>query len=147
MSSEATQETVRRASISMLPEVFEILDRVTEERGFQSRSQAIAELICEQANGRHATYGSDVVAGTVTLFYDEGRPGLLAQLAGIQRSHVAEVITSLHVLLENNMTMEVLLVQGPADRLKAISDELIACKGVRSGHLIVSAALLPPLHS
>ena len=147
MAEETDIEGVKRASISMQPDVFDVLDRVVVGRGFQSRSQAIAELICEQANGSHATYGSEIVAGTITLFYDESRPGLQQLLATIQRKHIAEVISSQHVLLENNHTMEVLIVQGPADRLKAIADELIACRGVRSGHLIVSPALLPPIHN
>ena len=51
-----------------------------------------------------------------------------------------------HLLLEDNHTMEVILVQGPASRLKSIADELITCKGVRSGKLTISSALIPPIH-
>ena len=42
--------------------------------------------------------------------------------------------------------MHVILLQGPATRLKLIADELITCKGVRSGKLTISSAILPPIH-
>jgi CopG family nickel-responsive transcriptional regulator len=42
--------------------------------------------------------------------------------------------------------MVVMLVQGPASRLKIIADKLITCKGVRSGKLTISSAILPPIH-
>jgi CopG family nickel-responsive transcriptional regulator len=66
-------------------------------------------------------------------------------LTDIQHRHIAEVISSLHVNLERHHTMEVILVQGQADKLKAIADELITCKGVKTGKLQLSTAVLPPL--
>ena len=43
--------------------------------------------------------------------------------------------------------LEVLLVQGPAAKLQAIADEMIALRGVVTGHLILLAAVIPPLHA
>jgi CopG family nickel-responsive transcriptional regulator len=57
-----------------------------------------------------------------------------------------EVIPSLHVHLEQNQALEVVLVQGPADKLQEIADETIVQKGVISGHLQLAAALISPLH-
>ena len=44
-------------------------------------------------------------------------------------------------------SLQVLLVQGPADRLKMISDRMIACRGVITGKLLMSTAILPPVHT
>jgi len=90
--------------------------------------------------------GDQIMAGTITLVYDESRGNLLQRLAELERLHVDEVISSHHVQLQDNHRMEVILVQGPALKLKQIADRLIACKGVRSGKLTLTSMLLPPLH-
>jgi CopG family nickel-responsive transcriptional regulator len=43
--------------------------------------------------------------------------------------------------------LEVLLVQGPAAKLQAIANEMIALRGVVTGRLQLLAAALPPLHA
>lgn len=141
------KEGIQRISISLRKSIFKALDTLVVQRGFENRSQAVAEMINQSVIDFNAECGDQVMAGTITLFYDEAKVGLLEQLSEIQRKHINEVISSQHVLLENDHTMEVLLVQGPAIRLKAITDELITCKGVKSGRLALTSTILPPLHS
>ena len=86
------------------------------------------------------------MVGTVTLFYDHLSSGVQQRLADLQRRHIAEVISSLHIHLMHNQTLEVVLVQGPADRLQSIADDLITERGVISGRLELVAALIPQLH-
>lgn len=86
------------------------------------------------------------MAGTVTLFYDSSKPGILQRLAEIERAHLEECISSQHVLLEGHYIMEVLLVQGPVDRLRALTNRMLACKGVSSGGLTLTSKLIPQLH-
>ncbi len=140
-------EGVKRISVSLPPAVFNELDKLVATRGFENRSQAISEMIHQSLTEHYQDQGDRLMAGTITLFYDESKPGLLQALAEIQRVHIDEVISSQHVLLEDDHTMQVILVQGPAMRLKQIADELITCKGVRSGKLTISSAILPPIHS
>ena len=120
---------------------------MVEARGFANRSQAIRKMINSQLNQVLAESGSQIMAGTITIFYDESKPNLRQRLAQVQRDHIDEVISSQHVLLENNHTMEVLLVQGPAQRLHEIADELVNCKGVSTGGLNLSTTVLPPIHA
>jgi CopG family nickel-responsive transcriptional regulator len=140
------QETgVKRISISLPWDVYRELSNVVNARGFENRSQAISEMINSSLIEHYKQRGAELMAGTITLFYD-GRPGLLQQLANIEREYIDEVISSQHILLEEDHTMEVLLVQGPARRLKMISDKLITCKGVKSGRLVMMSTIMPPIH-
>lgn len=134
-------------SISLLPAVYDALDQMVESRGFKNRSQAIAEMISQNVICQSQLLGEDVVAGTITLVYDESKPNLLEELSRIERKHINEVVSSQHVLLENYHTMEVLLVQGPASALNSIKDELVTCKGVKTGSLTITSSILPPIHS
>ena len=139
-------EGVKRISISLPPSVFHELDQLVAKRGFENRSQAISEMIHQSATEHFQERGNRLMAGTITLFYDESKPGLLQALAEIAREHIDEVISSQNVLLEDHHTMVVMLVQGPASRLKTIADKLITCKGDRSGKLTISSAIHPPIH-
>ena len=123
------------------------LDSMVARRGFVSRSQAITEMINQQLAEYRSEVGHDIMAGTINLVYDYSLPGLHKQLSDIQHEYVAEVISTLNVTLENNQSLQLFLVQGPADKLKTISDRMIACRGVITGKLLMSTAVLPPVHT
>lgn len=60
---------------------------------------------------------------------------------------MAEVISSQHILLEDDHVLEVILMQGPAKRLREVTNKLVTCKGVKSAHLTLTPNLIPPLHA
>jgi CopG family transcriptional regulator, nickel-responsive regulator len=146
MPKETSSDTLRRITISMPESTFRALDRIVTERGFDSRSQGIAEMIHQQAAEHLGKIGSQVMAGTLTMIYDESKSSLLKDLSRVCREHIAEVISSQHILLENDHVLEVMLMQGPANTLRQIANELVTCKGVKSTHLALTPHLLPPLH-
>ena len=43
--------------------------------------------------------------------------------------------------------MGVVRVQGPVQRLRAVTDRIITCKGVHSGRLTLTDKLIPQVHS
>ena len=137
---------VSRISISLAEEFLQELDLMVGWRGFASRSQAVSSILHRALTDHRQAVGDRVMAGTITLFYNHQAAGIQQKLADLQRRHIDEVISSLHVHLEQSQTLEVLLVQGPARKLQAIADEMIALKGVISGHLQLAAALIPQVH-
>ncbi len=141
------KDTAERISMTLPKSTLKQLDTMIEDRGFSNRSQAITEIINKEIVAHSSEQGNAVMAGAITLFYAHSRPGLPAKLARIQREHIAEVISSLHVQLENDHTMEVILVQGPANKLRLIADNMITCKGVKTGSLNLTTAILPPIYS
>jgi CopG family nickel-responsive transcriptional regulator len=85
-----------------------------------------------------------MLAGTITLVYRGDRGRVRHQLAQTQADYL--VISSQHVFLEDDQSLEVLLVQGPAVRLKALCDALRGIRGVHQLELVTTTALLPPLY-
>jgi len=57
------------------------------------------------------------------------------------------VISSQHVFLEDDQSLEVLLVQGPSERLQGLCNDLRKIRGVQQIKLVATTALLPPLHA
>lgn len=136
-----------RLSMSLPADLFRQLDIMVEERGLPSRSQMIAELIRHALAEHEAmTRPEEMLAGTITLVYRGDRGRVRQQLAEAQMDYLKEVISSQHVFLEDDQSLEVLLVQGPAIRLKELCDALRGIRGVSQLKLVTTTALLPPLY-
>ena len=59
-----------------------------------------------------------MMAGMIALVYDEERGGLPQRLFELEREYRQEVVSSLHVQLQNIHRMEVIVVPGPVRVLK-----------------------------
>ena len=140
------KKTAARITISLPVTLFDELDAMVTQRGYASRSEAISKMISEQLVQHQEELGKHVMAGTITLIYDHAKAGLQNRLMKIQHQYLKEIISSQHVHLENQHSLEVLLVQGPGYRLKLIANELIALKGVKHGYLTVTSTVLPPIY-
>lgn len=147
MASDGTSDGLRRMTVSMPEHTFQAFERLVAERGFDSRSQAVAEMIHQHAAQHLGKIGTEVMAGTLSLVYDESKSTLLRDLSRIFREYLAEVISSQHILLEEEHVLEVILMQGPARTLRDITNKLVTCKGVKTAHLTLTPHLIPPLHA
>jgi len=144
---DTPNSTLARLSMSLPAELSRQLDAMVEERGLPSRSQLIAELIRDElAEHGAALRPEDMLAGTITLVYRGDMGRVRHQLAQTQGEYLKEVISSQHVFLEDDQSLEVLLVQGPARRLRDLCDALRKVRGVQQLRLFTTTALLPPLH-
>lgn len=140
------KRNVSRISVSLQENVLSELDQMVDDCGFESRSQAISEMINRQV-AKHKTQLDDaVMVGTINLVYNHSVRGLQKKLTDLQHKYIDEIISSLNVNLVDAQTLGVVLVQGPAKKLKMIADKMITCKGVSTGQLLMSAAIMPPLH-
>jgi len=142
-----SESTLARLSISLPADLFRQLDMMVEERELPSRSQLISELI-RHALAEHEALirPEEMLAGTITLVYRGERGRVRHQLAQTEAEFLREVISAQHVFLEDDQSLEVLLVQGPAIRLKELCDALRRVRGVQQLELVTTTALLPPLH-
>jgi CopG family nickel-responsive transcriptional regulator len=128
-----------RFSLSMQEPLVRRLDAMARERGFPNRSRAVEAMVRDRLVEHAAARGKGEIAGTVTLVYDHHRPGLQARLTAVQHDHHHAIISTLHVHLDHDHCIEVLVVRGPAPEVRALADRLCAVKGVQHGKLTVTA--------
>jgi CopG family nickel-responsive transcriptional regulator len=57
----------------------------------------------------------------------------------MQHSHFRQILSTLHVHLDHDNCLEVLVVRGKAGDVKKIADALISTKGVKHGRLTITA--------
>jgi CopG family nickel-responsive transcriptional regulator len=86
------------------------------------------------------------MTGTLNLVYNHSTPGLHKKLYDLQYKYIDEVISNLSVNLTDTNTMAVLVVQGPADKLRTIADQMISLRGVAHGKLLLNSYNIPPIH-
>ena len=130
---------LRRFSVSMDQDLVRQLDAMTRARGYANRSQAMADMVRSQLVDHYAESDLRDIAGTITLVYDHHKRDLQARLTDIQHDHEGLIISVLHVHLDHQTCLEVLVVRGRADVVKKLADGLMAIKGVQHGKLTVTA--------
>ena len=105
-----------RLSVSLPAELLAQLDAMVAERDLPSRSQMIAELIrhelAEHSEGRDGA----ILAGTITLIYRAESGRVRQALAQAQGAFLKEVISSQHVFLEDDQSLDCLLYTSPSPR-------------------------------
>ena len=138
------KQKLARISITVPETTLNALDQKIVDQHYESRSQAILDMI-----NRHLiddlAKNDEVMVGTLTLLYDVSLKPLRTQLVDLQQQHLAQVISSLHIQLDDDKVLQVILMQGVSSDLKAITQQFIALKGVIKGHLELMDAVMPPI--
>ncbi len=132
------KEQAVRFTVSIPPKLMRQLDLMLQEKGYDNRSQAIADMICGELVEHEQKTGTGEIAGTITLVYDHHKQNVQAALTDIQHDHNDVIVSTMHVHLDHHNCLEVLVVRGNAQVIKKIADALIAAKGVKHGKLTVT---------
>jgi Predicted transcriptional regulators containing the CopG/Arc/MetJ DNA-binding domain and a metal-binding domain len=85
------------------------------------------------------------MVGTFTLLYDASSTALRIQLLDLQQQFLEQVVSSLHIQLDDHKILEVMILQGVSSELKVISQHFSALKSVIKGHLELMDAVMPPI--
>jgi CopG family nickel-responsive transcriptional regulator len=127
-------------SISIEPEILARLDGWVAARGFPSRSNGIQHLVRAELDALAVSDGNGPAVATVTYVYYRHHRDLLERLARVQHEHAEEVVASTHVHLDRERCLEVLILRGPARRVRALGERIVATRGVERGEVIVTSA-------
>ena len=138
------KQKLARISITVPEQTLSALDQKFVEQHYESRSQAIVDMINKHLIADHIEHNA-VMVGTLTLLYDVSLKPLRTQLIDLQQLFLSQVISSLHIQLDDEKILQVMLMQGVSDELQHISQQFIALKGVIKGHLEMMDAVMPPI--
>ncbi len=129
-----------RFSVSLEADLLEAFDEYVRDGAFATRSEAIRQLL-RQTLTRDAFDADDTpVTATLTLVYDHHRPHLVEKLLNVQHDHANRVIASMHVHLDHDRCMEVIVLRGPGGELQNLAAAIRGLKGVHTGTLALAGA-------
>ena len=130
---------LKRFGVSLEDELLDALDRFVTDNGFANRSQALRFLV-EKSIAETKWQCNHVVAGTIVLMYADVKKELPLRIAEVESEYRDVIIASSQYFLRDGMCLHVTTVIGEAYRLTALSDRLIAIKGIRHGKLLMGRA-------
>ena len=128
-----------RFSVSLEDDLLEQFDRFCTEQHFATRSEAVRQLIRDKLTAHAWESDAQDVAGTLTLVYDHHRPQLRDHLTAMQHDHMEMVVSTLHAHLTHDLCLEVIVLRGPAAKLRTIASQLQGLKGIFKGELVMAA--------
>ncbi|MGI8746345.1 MAG: nickel-responsive transcriptional regulator NikR [Bryobacteraceae bacterium] len=128
-----------RIGVAIDSDLLEKFDDLISARGYSNRSEAFRDLIRAELVEQSWQAPDSKVVGTVTLVYNHHVRLLNEKLTEYQHEHFHSVLSTLHVHLDHDNCLEVLVVRGKASAVKAIADTLISTKGVKHGRLTITS--------
>lgn len=128
-----------RFSISVDSELLEKFDEAIKEKKYENRSKAIRDLIRHLIIEREWERSEGEVMGSLTLLYCHETRGTMEKLLHIQHERCSNIVSSMHLHLDEHNCMEIIAIRGMPQEVTQISDELISCRGVKHGKLIMSS--------
>ena len=125
-----------RIGVAIEQELLEEFDRYVEQHRYPSRSEAFRDLVRDALAAAAGPEDDALVVGTVTLTYSHGTRMLEERMTSLQHEFHHTVVSSMHVHLDHDSCLEVVVLRGRAADVRCVADGLIAMRGVRHGHLV-----------
>jgi CopG family nickel-responsive transcriptional regulator len=127
-----------RIGVAIDSDLLRKFDALIARRGYTNRSEAFRDLIRDELVEKAWESPESPVIGTVTLVYDHHVRLLNEKLTDLQHEHYHHILSTLHVHLDHDNCLEVLVVKGKAAAVKKIADALLSTKGVKHGRLTIT---------
>jgi CopG family nickel-responsive transcriptional regulator len=129
-----------RIGVAIDTELLDKFDELIGQRGYTNRSEAFRDLIRDELVEKTWESPESQVVGTVTLVYDHHVRMLNEKLTNIQHDYHHSILSTLHVHLDHDNCLEVLVVKGRAGVVRKVADVLISTKGVKHGRLTITTS-------
>ena len=128
-----------RFGVSLDDRLLRRFDSVISRKGYANRSEAIRDLIRDSLVEEEWEDEERETVGTLTLVYDHGTRELTDHLTDLQHSFHKQVISSLHVHLDQHNCLEVLVLRGKSGEIRRRAELLASVKGVKHGKLTMTS--------
>jgi len=129
-----------RIGVAIDSDLLNKFDQLIGQRGYTNRSEAFRDLIRDALVEKTWESPDSQVVGTVTLVYDHHVRLLNEKLTGIQHDFHHSILSTLHVHLDHDNCLEVLVVRGKSSVVRKVADVLISTKGVKHGRLTITTS-------
>ena len=130
-------EQLVRFGVSLDNRLLKEFDRLIKRRHYTNRSEALRDLIRDNLVGQEWD-GNRETVGTITFVYDHHVRDLAGKLTDIQHDYHEHILSGMHVHLDHDHCLEVLVVKGRGSEIRKVADALVSVKGVKHGKLTMT---------
>ncbi len=126
MSTDPT----RRFTVSLPEPLLDELDRRIIQRGYDSRSELVRDLIRGQLVQEAWDEEGGEVHGVLTICYDHHQRDLKDRLHKIQHDRFVHILCTTHVHLDHDNCLETIILRGSPAEISRMSLQISGLKGV-----------------
>ena len=134
---------LERIGVSLEKGLLDEFDKLIIKQGYKSRSEAIRDLVRMQLSEERLDNPQAKAVAAIFLVYDHHSTKLSDSLIDLQHSHTLshslQVISSLHVHLDEHDCLEIIVIRGQVGEIKKIGENILSMKGVKIGKINVIA--------
>ena len=128
-----------RFSVAMPENLLMQFDQLVAKRGLsKNRSEVIRDLVREALVEEECAIVGREVMGTLTIVYNHHTTDLQSKLHEIQHRYLDAIISSMHVHLDPENCLEVIVLRGDSSDVRDISNILLGVRGVKNGKLVMT---------
>ena len=127
---------MERITISLDEDLARQFDEYSDAKGYNSRSEAIRDLIRDKLEGQRLESGQETSCiATLSYVFNHHERELARRLTQAQHNHHNLGIATLHTHLDHDNCLEVSILRGRSDSVQRFADSLMSQVGVRHGNL------------
>lgn len=134
---------LERIGVSLDKELLSMFDKLISEQGYQSRSEAVRDLVRQRLSEERLGDQKARAVAAVFLVYDHHSTKLTESLISMQHTHIpdspVQVISSLHVHLDEHDCLEIIVLRGRVGEISKMAENMLSMKGVKLGRVNVVA--------
>jgi CopG family nickel-responsive transcriptional regulator len=132
-------ETVR-FGVSLPLRLLDQFDRLLKKLGYDNRSEAVRDLIRQKLVEEEWEAPDRETFAAALLVYDHHRMSLPARLTELQHESLANIIGSLHVHIDKDNCLEIVVMKGKGKQLRSLGEKMISLKGVNYGTINIGTS-------
>ena len=138
MSGNHPPRDLERIGVAIDADLLAKFDELIGRRGYTNRSEAFRDLIRNELIGETAKQPTGQVTGTITLLYDHHVRLLNEKLTALQHEYHHDILSTMHLHLDHDNCLEVIVIKGDVARVRELADRLTATRGVKHGQMALS---------
>ena len=133
-------EELIRFGVSIRAKLLKQFDELMGQKGYVNRSEAIRDLIRKHLVEHEWETGDKETLGTLTIIYNHHVRELSERLDHFQHDHFENVISTMHVHLDADNCLEVMILRGMPAKIRSLADHILGVKGVNHGQLVMTSS-------
>ncbi len=127
---------MERITLSLPEELVAEFDRLSAERGYDNRSEAVRDILrAHLERSREAREADGHCVANLSYVYNHHERELAERLMALQHAHHDLAVSTMHAHLDHEHCIETVLLKGPAQAVRQFANLLAAERGVRHGQL------------
>lgn len=132
-------QDLMRFSVAMPESLLVEFDHLVARRGLaKNRSEVIRDLVRDALVESECATPGRLVMGTLTIVYNHHANDLQEKLHHIQHQYLDLVVTSVHVHVDEDNCMEVIILKGETGIVQDVANMILGTKGVKTGKLVMT---------